>query len=95
MIGAPDSSYLASKTRLAGEENHDPIAGRGRHRANDTVVAYYFKGEPQRVGPTSVSGNTLSFGSGYSVRMTLTGKNTASASYSSFGRKNTAKLRRN
>ena len=43
------------------------------------VTSYYFRGQPQSVGKTTVSGKTLRFGSDYSVTMTLTGDNSASA----------------
>ena len=52
---------------------------------NNKVVAYYFQGNPQRIGGTKISGNKLSFGSGYSITMILNGKNSAQANYSGNG----------
>jgi hypothetical protein len=51
--------------------------------SGDKVTSYYFKGDPQKVGSTKASKTALSFGSGYTVKLTLTGKNTAHASYRS------------
>jgi hypothetical protein len=51
--------------------------------SGDKVTSYYFKGTPQKVGPTKASKTSLSFGSGYTVKVTLTGRNTAHASYRS------------
>ena len=52
---------------------------------DNKVVAYYFQGSAQRVGGTKVSGNKLSFGSGYSITMILNGKNSAQANYKGNG----------
>lgn len=45
------------------------------------VVAYYFRGRAQNVGATKVSRNTIRFGSDYTVTLTMTGDDTASAFY--------------
>ena len=48
---------------------------------NNKVTSYYYQGRAQAVGGTNVSGNTLRFGSGYSVTMTMTGSNSANATW--------------
>lgn len=48
---------------------------------NNKVTSYYFQGRPQGVGSTKMSGNTIRFGSDYSITMTMTGSNSASAAY--------------
>lgn len=46
---------------------------------NNRVISYSFRGRPQTVGSTRMSGRTIRFGSGYSITMTMTGANSASA----------------
>lgn len=58
----------------------------------DKVVSYYFDNRGQRIGRTTVNGKVLTFGSGYTIKMTLTGANTAKASYQGYGRTNKASL---
>jgi len=53
------------------------------HVVNDVVKAYYFRLTPQGVGATKRTGKALVFGSDYRITMTMTGKNTAHASYRS------------
>lgn len=48
---------------------------------NDKVTSYYFEGKPQAVGGTKVKGKKLVFGSDYRITLSLTGKDTAHASY--------------
>lgn len=55
-------------------------AGQIRIKGNK-VVAYFFRGRPQNVGTTKVSRNTIRFGSDYTVTLTMTGDDTASALY--------------
>jgi hypothetical protein len=45
------------------------------------VVSYHFQGSPQMVGSTKISGKTLRFGDGYSVVMTMSGENSADATW--------------
>ncbi|WP_160004751.1 hypothetical protein [Rhizobium sp. 18055] len=51
--------------------------------SGDKVTSYYYQGSPQKIGSTKASKTGVSFGSGYTVKVTLTGKNTAHASYRS------------
>ena len=62
--------------------------------ANDKVQSYYFRGRAVNVGKTTIKGNTLRFGSDYSVTMTLTGPKTANAHYVGRGTANAALTRK-
>lgn len=52
---------------------------------NSKVTSYYYQGRPQSVGTTKASGKTIRFGSGYSVTMTMTGANSADATWKGDG----------
>lgn len=52
---------------------------------NNKVVGYYLQGNAQRTGSTTISGNKLSFGSGYNITMIMNGKNSAQANYKGNG----------
>lgn len=83
----PTESFAASKKTAVQTASWDGTwSGRWGGKSsgkvvvkNNKVTSYYFQGRPQAVGGTKVSGNTLRFGSGYSVTMTMTGSNSASA----------------
>lgn len=48
---------------------------------DDKVVSYSYKGEAQDVGGTKRKGKKLVFGSDYRITLSLTGKDSAHASY--------------
>lgn len=83
----PTESFAASKKAVAQTMSWDGTwsgkwGGKSSGKViikNNKVTSYYFQGRPQTVGSTTVSGNTIRFGSGYSVSMTMTGANSASA----------------
>lgn len=87
MITQPTQGLAASKKVTAQTASWDGTwSGKWGGKAsgkvtikNNKVTSYYFQGRPQKVGGTNVSGNTIRFGSGYSVTMTKTGANSASA----------------
>lgn len=52
---------------------------------DNKVVAYYFNGNSQSIGATKVSGNKISFGSGYSITLTKLKNGDASGHYKGNG----------
>ncbi|QRM56410.1 hypothetical protein [Sinorhizobium sp. BG8] len=89
----PVESFAASKKAAAQTTSWDGTwsgkwGGKSSGKVtikNNKVTSYYFKGRPQAVGGTKVSGKTLRFGSGYSVTMTMTGANSADATWKGDG----------
>ena len=87
MIIQPTESIAASKKTAAQTASWDGTwsgkwGGKSSGKVtikDNKVTSYYFQVRPQRVGGTKVSANTIRFGSGYSVTMTKTGANSASA----------------
>lgn len=87
MFTQPVESFAASKKTATRTTSWDGTwsgkwSGKSSGKVtikNNKVTSYYFQGRPQAVGGTKVSGNTIRFGSGYSVTMTLTGANSADA----------------
>lgn len=61
----------------------------------DKVASYRFNGQPQRVGATKISGDTLTFGSDFKITLRPSGKNSVNANYSGPYGKASAKLTRN
>jgi hypothetical protein len=56
------------------------------------VTSYTYKGTSVPIGQTTTSGNTLSFGSGYTVTLTLAAPNRATAQYTGSQGRSTASL---
>lgn len=63
--------------------------------AGDKVTAYRFNGQKQRVGATRISGDTLTFGSDFTIVLKRTSNKSANATYSGPYGKASAKLTRN